>query len=61
MIGCIAEGESEAITLDRVELADARWFHRDDILKALAGQAPDFFVPPAMAIAHTLIRTWAEG
>ncbi|KAB1072126.1 NAD(+) diphosphatase [Methylobacterium planeticum] len=61
MIGCIAEAESEAITIDPAELADARWFHRDAAAAMLAGTHPEGYgVPPAMAIAHILIRAFVE-
>ena len=62
MIGCLAEGLSDEIHLDGQELDDARWFSRDRVLAALAssGEPGNFFVPPAMAIAHHLIRAWAQ-
>ena len=62
MIGCLARAESEAVTVDKSELEDARWFSRADILKSLAQPgAGDVFVPPPLAIAHHLIRFWAES
>ena len=60
MMGCIARAESEEITVDSVEIEDARWFSRDVIREALAGRSSKLFVPPALAIAHHLIKTWAE-
>jgi NAD+ diphosphatase len=61
MIGCMARALDDAITVDRTELEDARWFPRDQVLRALRDPASDvgFFVPPPMAIAHHLIRAWA--
>jgi len=62
MIGCLARAESEAVTVDKSELEDARWFARADILKSLAQPgAGGVFVPPPVAIAHHLIRFWAES
>jgi len=63
MIGCMARARSDAITVDRTELEDARWFSREVVLRALRepGADPTFFVPPAMAIAHHLIKAWAES
>jgi NAD+ diphosphatase len=58
MIGCLADAESEAIEVARDELEDARWFGRDELARALAGKHPEMFVPPPMAIAHHLIRSW---
>ena len=59
MIGCSARAESRALTIDRTELEDARWFSRDAIAAALAG-APDaaFQPPPKAAIARTLLERW---
>lgn len=61
MIGCTAEAESRALQLDGVELEDARWVKRAEIVQALAGNHPSLAVPPPMAIAHHLIRHFAEG
>lgn len=62
MIGCHAEAETEEITVDGVELAEARWFSRDDLRAVLAGdRGPGFWVPPPFAIAHQLIRSWVEA
>jgi len=62
MIGCIAHAESEAVTVDKAELEDARWFTRAEILRSLAQPgAGGMFVPPPLAIAHHLIRAWAEA
>lgn len=61
MIGCHAEAASEEITVDGVEIAEARWFHRDEVRAALAG-GPDatFSVPDSITISRHLIATWAE-
>jgi NAD+ diphosphatase len=61
MIGCLAEAESEEIRVDPVELEDAAWFRRDAVLAALAGAGRELVVPPPFALAHHLIRAWAEG
>lgn len=62
MIGCLAEATSEAIAIDRNELEDARWFHRDEAALMLTRTHPDgLFVPPPIAIAHHLIRAFVEG
>jgi NAD+ diphosphatase len=61
MIGCTCEAESEEISVDLVELQDAKWFEREQVRKAieLPGSVDEFFVPPAMSIAHHLLRAWA--
>ncbi len=59
MIGCHAYTDDPAITLDRNELEDARWFTRAEVEAAMAGDedAP-FIAPPVTAIAHQLVRWW---
>jgi NAD+ diphosphatase len=61
MIGCFGEALNEDIHID-AELEACRWFARDEALAALAGTHPaGIFTPPPGAIAHSLIRTWAES
>ena len=61
MIGCIADAQSEAITVDRTELQDAAWFDRRVVRGALAGDHAELIVPPPFAIAHHLMRAWVTG
>ena len=62
MIGCFAEALTTDIVPDTEELEDCRWFTREETLAMLDGSHPDgLSTPPRMAIAHTLIRAWAEG
>lgn len=61
MIGCIAQAESEELTIDHAELADARWFGLDEICSALAGEPGPLFVPPPFAIANHLLQAWVDG
>jgi NAD+ diphosphatase len=61
MIGCIAEAESTDVVVDRTELDDARWFDREVVRAALAGTSDALVLPPPIAIAHQLIRTWADA
>jgi NAD+ diphosphatase len=62
MIGCVARALSSEVTVDKSELEDARWFTRADIRKSLAQPgAGGVFVPPPVAIAHHLVRFWAES
>lgn len=60
MIGLIAEVEDDEGTPDQTELSEVRWFTRDEARKLLKGQIEGTFAPPAMAIAHQLIKAWAE-
>lgn len=61
MIGCHGEALSETITIDAEEMHDVRWVSRDEVLEALAERNPQLKVPGPMAIAHHLIKAWAEG
>lgn len=62
MIGCWGEALNEDFTLDPVEMPEAHWFSREEILQMMAGAHPKgYFVPPPLSISHTLIRAFAEG
>ncbi len=60
MIGCHGEALTTDIRIDPVEMADVRWFPRDEARLALAGEHPTLKVPGPMAIAHHLIRAWVD-
>lgn len=60
MIGCHGVAESTDIAIDTEEMHDVRWFERDTIRAALAGEDVGVKVPGEIAIAHHLIRAWAE-
>jgi NAD+ diphosphatase len=56
MLGFTADAVDEAITIDPDEIADARWFTRDEL------RQPDGFVlPPDFSIARRLIEDWMAG
>jgi NAD+ diphosphatase len=61
MIGCHAQALTTDIHKDDEEMTDVRWFERADVLLALKGDHPELRVPAPIAIAHHLIRAWAEG
>lgn len=61
MIGCFAHVTGEAVSIDPVELAGARWFGREEIRRALEHpETVDFGVPSRIAIAHHLIKAWCS-
>jgi NAD+ diphosphatase len=60
MIGLIAEVEDDEGTPDQTELSEVRWFTREEARRLIAGELPDAKAPGAMAIAHQLIKAWAE-
>jgi NAD+ diphosphatase len=62
MIGCFGQAESVDITVDSSELADARWFTREDARLMLERRHPDgFHVPGKQAIANALIERFVAA
>jgi NAD+ diphosphatase len=62
MMGCIAHAETTDITVDKQELAEARWFTREEALAMLDGRHPEGLTAPGKhAIAHILVRAFVEG
>jgi NAD+ diphosphatase len=71
MLGCLAEAISEEIAVDPEELAEARWFEREEVRTMVsraaedpAGDAADPerpSLPGPIAIAHQICRRWAFG
>ena len=61
MIGCFADAESSEITVDGLELEEARWVSRT-LLKDVMNGATDtgVLLPPPMAIGFQLIRAFTE-
>lgn len=60
MIGCFAHVVDEAFTVDPEELEEARWFDRDEILRAYDDpDSVDFGIPGRIAIAHHIIKAWS--
>jgi NAD+ diphosphatase len=62
MIGCFAEAANRDIAIDENELSEALWLERPAVRAILGGdQSQGMWLPPSIAIAHHLIRTWAEA
>ena len=61
MIGCHGLATSDEIRIDDTEMADVRWFARDEVIVALENNNPNLKVPGTVAIAHYLIKSWATG
>ena len=59
MIGCHAEAISEEIVVDTGEMADVRWFTKDEVKLALEDKLEGVNIPGPIAIAHHLIKSWA--
>ncbi|MEE9434984.1 MAG: NAD(+) diphosphatase [Sphingorhabdus sp.] len=61
MIACVADALGDEITLDTNELEDAMWVTREEARAALSGAADKKFgAPPPFAIAHSLLKYWAQ-
>ena len=61
MIGLIAEIETDEAVADNIEIDEVRWFSRADAGALIRGELADAKAPPGMAIAHQLIKAWADG
>lgn len=62
MIGCFATAKSREVKADETELAEVRWIERGVARELIKGkEVHGIRVPPPLAIAHHLIRTWALG
>jgi NAD+ diphosphatase len=59
MIACMAQAQSDAITLDTNELAEAMWVDRETVRQAFDDPDHAPFLPPStIAIAHHMLRAW---
>ncbi len=57
MLGFRAEAAGDlTLRVDDDEIAEARWYSRDDLTAAL--EAQDVLLPPPVSIAHRLIESW---
>ena len=62
MIGCIARATTTEITIDPEELAEARWFPREEARQMIDGNHPGGLTGPGrQAIARALIGAFLEG
>jgi NAD+ diphosphatase len=60
MIGCFGRATGTDYRVDEEEIAEARWFSREELRAVLQGQAADFGIPGPVAIAHHLIAEWCD-
>lgn len=60
MVGLILPAQSTEVTIDTNELEAARWITREEARQIMAGDHPELFCPPPMAIAHHILKVWAE-
>ena len=61
MLGCYAEALASDFRIDSHEIEAARWLSKDEARARLANKIEDEMkLPVTIAIAHHLIRDWAE-
>ncbi len=58
MVGCIGEALSAEITLDPIELDDAVWVSREQMLEVFAGRDTSMRAARRGSIAHFLLTNW---
>jgi NAD+ diphosphatase len=58
MLGCRGEATSREITIDPVEIEDAIWVSRSEMLDAFAGRHPTLLPARKGAIAHFILSNW---
>jgi NAD+ diphosphatase len=58
MFGCSGEALSREINIDPVEIEDALWVTREDMMAAFAGEHPKILPARKGAIAHFLLENW---
>ncbi len=67
MMGFLGEALTEEITIDPEELAEVRWFGRDEVREMVERSRSDDPIPglptlpPPLAIGHQIARRWAFG
>jgi len=67
MMGFLGEALTEEITIDPEELAEVRWFERDEVRAMVERSRSDDPIPglptlpPPLAIGHQIARRWAFG
>jgi len=59
MLGFRAQAETTEVIVDEVELAQARWWTREELALDLA--TGEVLLPPAVSIARRLIEDWYGG
>ena len=59
MIGCIAKARSDKIIIDKDELEDARWFHKNEIRDAIKSKG-SWWPAREGSIARYLINQWVS-
>ena len=59
MLGFFGQALTSDITIDENEIAEARWFTRDDVTEMTA--ASEMLLPPNVSISRWLLQKWHGG
>jgi NAD+ diphosphatase len=59
MLGFFGQALSTDIQVDHDEIAEARWFSRDDVTEMTASS--DLLLPPNISISRWLLQQWHQG
>ena len=59
MLGFFGQALSSEITIDENEIAEARWFTRDEVTEMTA--ASEMLLPPNVSISRWLLQKWHGG
>ncbi len=60
MVGVIVKADTTEITVDDKELEAARWITRSEARDVLTGTHPEIMQWPDIAVAHHILKEWAE-
>ena len=58
MLGCAGEALSRELIIDPVEIEDALWVTREEMMDVFAGSHPRLMPARRGAIAHFLLENW---
>lgn len=58
MIGCAGDALTSDITIDPVEIEDAQWVTKEDMLDIMSGEHPNIQGARKGSIAHFLMENW---
>jgi len=61
MVGMRMKAKTKELTLDKNEIADAFWVHKDEVREVLNGKEnSNFTLPRQIAIARNLLEIWVD-
>jgi NAD+ diphosphatase len=58
MIGCSGVATGREITIDPIEIEDALWINREEMMEVFAGNHATILPARKGAIAHFLLESW---